>query len=130
MKMYFSSLILLVSFAHYAQAQSSTSSYVEPTVPTGTPIPGDYTGALRPQIHYSPPIDFMVSQYRPKTGLDLVPGFQWCVVRVVGFWQDKHLQLSQRKEQLQPSIFSDKVIERPQWHVPGCKWHLSPLLSM
>ena len=62
MKMYFFFLIIFVSFARYAQAQSSTSSYIEPTVPTGTPIPGDYTGALRPQIHYSPPIDFMVSQ--------------------------------------------------------------------
>lgn len=71
MKMYFSSSFLLfVSFAYYAQSQSSTSSYVEPTVPTGTPIPGDYTGPLRPQIHYSPPIDFMVSRCKPKTELD------------------------------------------------------------
>ena len=61
MKMFFSSLIPLVYLAHYARAQASTSSYVEPTVPTGIPILGDYTGALRPQIHYSPPIDFMVS---------------------------------------------------------------------
>ena len=100
MKMYFSSLTFLVSFAHYAQAQSSTSSYVEPTVPTGTPIPGDYTGALRPQIHYSPPIDFMVSRFTPKTELDPVPSFQGTVIRGVGFCQDKHLQLSQCKEQL------------------------------
>ena len=85
MKMYFSSLVLLLSFAHYAQSQSSTSSYVEPTVPTGTPIPGDYTGALRPQIHYSPPIDFMVSRYRTKTELDPVPTLQRTVVRSVGF---------------------------------------------
>lgn len=28
-------------------------------VPTNTPVPGDYTGALRPQIHFSPPADFM-----------------------------------------------------------------------
>ncbi|KAL8801452.1 MAG: hypothetical protein Q9223_001771 [Gallowayella weberi] len=41
------------------QAQSSTSSYVEPSVPTGRPVPGDYSGALRPQIHYSPPKGFM-----------------------------------------------------------------------
>ena len=66
MKMYLSSFILLVSFVHYARAQSSASAYVEPTVPTGKPIQGDYNGALRPQIHYSPPIDFMVSRYRPK----------------------------------------------------------------
>ncbi|KAF2667489.1 beta-fructofuranosidase [Microthyrium microscopicum] len=36
-----------------------TSTYVEPTVPTGTPIAGNYSGQLRPQIHFSPPKDFM-----------------------------------------------------------------------
>lgn len=34
-------------------------TYVEPTVPTGTPVPGNYTGSLRPQIHFSPPQNFM-----------------------------------------------------------------------
>ncbi|KAF7880938.1 uncharacterized protein EAF02_006829 [Botrytis sinoallii] len=29
------------------------------SVPTDAPLPGDYTGALRPQIHYSPPQNFM-----------------------------------------------------------------------
>ena len=85
MKMYFSSLLLLLSFAHYAQSQSPTSSYVEPTVPTGTPIPGDYSGPLRPQIHYSPPIDFMVSRCRPKIEPDTFPSFQRTVIRGVGF---------------------------------------------
>ncbi|KAK6823616.1 beta-fructofuranosidase [Apiospora arundinis] len=28
-------------------------------VPTGTPLPGNYTGPLRPQVHYSPPTGFM-----------------------------------------------------------------------
>ena len=45
----------------YATAQSSSASYVEATVPNGKPIAGTYDGALRPQVHYSPPIDFMVS---------------------------------------------------------------------
>ena len=40
---------------------SNTSAQDVPSVPTGTPIPGDYTGALRPQIHYSPPKEFMVA---------------------------------------------------------------------
>ncbi|KAI0351869.1 hypothetical protein OH77DRAFT_1410245 [Trametes cingulata] len=40
-------------------AQSSTSTYVEPGVPTGTPVPGNYTGPFRPQIHFSPPQHFM-----------------------------------------------------------------------
>ena len=47
------------ALAATAQGQSSTASYVETTVPTGTPIAGDYSGALRPQIHFSPPQHFM-----------------------------------------------------------------------
>lgn len=43
-----------------AQSQSKAAPYVQPGVPTGVPIAGNYTGALRPQIHYSPPKDFMV----------------------------------------------------------------------
>lgn len=35
------------------------STYVNPAVSTGTPIPGNYTGALRPQVHFSPPQHFM-----------------------------------------------------------------------
>lgn len=41
------------------QARNSTASYVESTVPTGTPIAGNYSGPLRPQIHFSPPQHFM-----------------------------------------------------------------------
>ncbi|KAI4112863.1 MAG: hypothetical protein LQ345_006052 [Seirophora villosa] len=51
-------LCMLISFTG---AQSSSSAYVDPSVPTGKPIPGDYTGALRPQIHYSPPKGFMIA---------------------------------------------------------------------
>lgn len=39
--------------------QTAVPTYVESSVPTGTPIPGNYTGALRPQIHFSPPQNFM-----------------------------------------------------------------------
>ncbi|KAI9891779.1 MAG: hypothetical protein M1814_002343 [Vezdaea aestivalis] len=39
----------------WASAQSSTST----AVPSTTPLPGDYSGYLRPQIHYSPPVNFM-----------------------------------------------------------------------
>ncbi|KAI9741035.1 MAG: hypothetical protein M1834_002746 [Cirrosporium novae-zelandiae] len=42
-----------------AQSSTSTSTYVESDVPTGTPVPGNYTGELRPQVHYSPPTSFM-----------------------------------------------------------------------
>ena len=65
--MHLLSLVPLISLVHYVRAQSSTSSYIEPTVPTGTPIPGDYSGALRPQVHYSPPVDFMVRRRRPAS---------------------------------------------------------------
>lgn len=42
-------------------AQTAASVYSEPGVPTGTPVPGDYSGVLRPQVHFSPPQGFMVS---------------------------------------------------------------------
>lgn len=34
-------------------------TYVNPAVPTGTPIAGNYSGPLRPQVHFSPPQHFM-----------------------------------------------------------------------
>lgn len=40
---------------------SSSTVYGEQGVPTGRPIAGSYGGALRPQIHFSPPEYFMVS---------------------------------------------------------------------
>ena len=45
--------------ARNTQAQTVSSTYIEPDVPTGTPISGNYGGALRPQIHFSPPQHFM-----------------------------------------------------------------------
>ena len=36
--------------------QGTTTSV---SVPTGTPVPGNYNGPLRPQVHYSPPQYFM-----------------------------------------------------------------------
>lgn len=60
--MFFSSTLLVgLALASSVAAQPSPTAYVEPTVPTGKPIAGHYGGALRPQIHYSPPKDFMVS---------------------------------------------------------------------
>jgi len=53
-------------FVALAAAQSTTNSSTSTTtsifnqdVPTGTPVPGDYAGALRPQVHFSPPKGFM-----------------------------------------------------------------------
>ena len=37
------------------ESPSATSTYVEPNVPTGTPVQGNYTGQYRPQVHFSPP---------------------------------------------------------------------------
>ncbi|KAF2195822.1 glycoside hydrolase family 32 protein [Zopfia rhizophila CBS 207.26] len=38
---------------------SATSTYSQSDVPTGTPLPGNYVGPLRPQVHFSPPQGFM-----------------------------------------------------------------------
>ncbi|KAI9874493.1 MAG: hypothetical protein M1830_009684, partial [Pleopsidium flavum] len=58
--MLFSSMVIAgAALAASARAQNATASYVESTVPTGVPIAGNYTGALRPQIHFSPPQYFM-----------------------------------------------------------------------
>ncbi|KAH8714634.1 glycosyl hydrolase [Ilyonectria robusta] len=59
-------LSTIISLVHlsglsYARDSSScpsaTSSGVD--VPTGTPVIGDYNGAYRPQVHFSPPQHFM-----------------------------------------------------------------------
>lgn len=58
---FYSTLLAVLALASSVTAQPSPTAYVEPTVPTGKPIAGNYGGALRPQIHFSPPKDFMVS---------------------------------------------------------------------
>jgi beta-fructofuranosidase len=52
-------ITVAVAAAAGVSAQTQASTYIQPTVPTGTPVPGDYTGPLRPQMHYSPPSMFM-----------------------------------------------------------------------
>ncbi|KAK9418871.1 putative Glycosyl hydrolase [Seiridium unicorne] len=37
----------------------NATTYINPAVPTGVPIEGNYTGGLRPQVHFSPPQHFM-----------------------------------------------------------------------
>jgi hypothetical protein len=53
----------LLTFGHAQNSStasaSSTSTYSQPNVPTGVPIPGDYDEPLRPQVHFSPPTAFM-----------------------------------------------------------------------
>jgi len=51
--------LVFATVAAAADASTSTSSIFGSSVPTNAPLPGDYTGALRPQIHYSPPRGFM-----------------------------------------------------------------------
>ncbi|THV55873.1 hypothetical protein BGAL_0002g00280 [Botrytis galanthina] len=56
--------VTLLAAVTSAQETSSTSATLsiltsDSSVPTDAPLPGDYTGALRPQIHYSPPQNFM-----------------------------------------------------------------------
>lgn len=57
----FTSVLLSVAALAYRVSAQAPASSAESTVPTGRPISGDYTGALRPQVHYSPPVNFMVS---------------------------------------------------------------------
>lgn len=40
-------------------AAQNVPTYVNPAVPTGIPVVGNYTGPLRPQVHFSPPQNFM-----------------------------------------------------------------------
>lgn len=40
-------------------AGQGVDTFVNPAVPTGVPVAGNYSGALRPQIHFSPPQFFM-----------------------------------------------------------------------
>ncbi|KAF1977937.1 hypothetical protein BU23DRAFT_276512 [Bimuria novae-zelandiae CBS 107.79] len=40
-------------------ASGTSSAYSQSDVPTGTPLPGNYAGPLRPQVHFSPPVGFM-----------------------------------------------------------------------
>jgi beta-fructofuranosidase len=62
------SLTALLSVLPFVSAQNSTVSstatpatatYSQSNVPTGVPIEGNYNGALRPQVHFSPPKGFM-----------------------------------------------------------------------
>ncbi|KAI0906079.1 glycosyl hydrolase [Ustulina deusta] len=53
-------LLRLASAALFVVSTTAqNSTYVNRAIPTQTPISGDYTGLLRPQIHFSPPQGFM-----------------------------------------------------------------------
>ena len=53
----FSSLLFVGCFLSVAIAEASAS--VKAGRPNGAPIAGNYTGPLRPQVHFSPPNGFM-----------------------------------------------------------------------
>jgi hypothetical protein len=38
---------------------TATSTVFDEGVPTDRPVPGDYSGVWRPQVHFSPPTQFM-----------------------------------------------------------------------
>ncbi|KAI9779025.1 MAG: hypothetical protein M1816_003773 [Peltula sp. TS41687] len=69
--MLFSSAAALLGAVAVAMAQTDFPN--EAAVPRGQPIPGNYTGALRPQIHYSPPQGFM----NDPNGMFLDPTGVW-----------------------------------------------------
>ncbi|XWW95743.1 hypothetical protein V2A60_003710 [Cordyceps javanica] len=45
--------------ASWTSNDAAVSTYINPNVPTGVPITGDYHGRYRPQVHFSPPKHFM-----------------------------------------------------------------------
>lgn len=96
------------------RGQNATSAYVDPSVPTGTPIPGDYTGALRPQIHYSPPKGFMV---RACLSLPCLPLYQL----------DEEVETGYA---LVVEADQASLIERSERHVCGCRGRVPPLLPV
>lgn len=57
--MKFTGCVTLLSLAATSVFGQNVSTYVNPAVPTGVPVPGNYTGGLRPQVHFSPPQYFM-----------------------------------------------------------------------
>lgn len=57
--MLFTSAVALLGAVAIARGQLVDDDPIPDDVPRGVPIPGDYTGALRPQIHFSPPRAFM-----------------------------------------------------------------------
>jgi beta-fructofuranosidase len=59
MMWFLAALLIVLAVAQNSSLPASTTSMFDAGVPMGTPVPGDYTGALRPQIHFSPPKDFM-----------------------------------------------------------------------
>ncbi|PSN61470.1 hypothetical protein BS50DRAFT_578471 [Corynespora cassiicola Philippines] len=59
MSSYLSLIVALGYLVISGGAQDATSTYSQPNVPTGVPLPGDYDGPLRPQVHFSPPQGFM-----------------------------------------------------------------------
>ncbi|KAJ4416874.1 Invertase [Gnomoniopsis sp. IMI 355080] len=57
--MKFTGCLTFLTLAATSVFGQGVSTYVDPAVPTGTPVPGNYTGGLRPQVHFSPPQNFM-----------------------------------------------------------------------
>lgn len=60
MSLLFSLVVPIISIIlPFVHSQNATTTYSQSNVPTGTPLPGNYGGPLRPQVHFSPPQGFM-----------------------------------------------------------------------
>jgi len=51
--------LLSLSLSACSPALAQTTTYFSPGVPTSQPIAGNYNGVYRPQVHFSPPINFV-----------------------------------------------------------------------
>jgi beta-fructofuranosidase len=57
--MFFAFLFAAFVVAQNSSMPTSTSAVFDSGVPTDAPVPGLYNGTWRPQVHFSPPRDFM-----------------------------------------------------------------------
>lgn len=60
-----------VSSSLTVTGSAATSTFSQSNVPTGTPLPGNYGGAYRPQVHFSPPQGFVRRRRRWEVQIQL-----------------------------------------------------------
>ena len=54
-----STAFILAASLLLGRGLAQTTTYFAPGIPSDRPLPGDYSGVYRPQVHFSPPINFL-----------------------------------------------------------------------